>query len=119
METCIFCDIVEGKLSSHIIHEDDDCIVILDRYPIDYGHSLIITKKPYEKITDMKQDEVAKYVAKKLGIPEELIRSQEEMQQAVAQMQQLQQMQPIQQVESREGNQLGGRNRVNILREIL
>ena len=49
METCIFCNIIEGKLPSHIIHEDDDCIVILDRYPIDYGHSLIITKKPYEK----------------------------------------------------------------------
>ena len=64
METCIFCDIVEGKLSSHIIHEDDDCIVILDRYPIDYGHSLIITRKPYEKITDMKQDEVAKLFSK-------------------------------------------------------
>tara|TARA_R100000988_G_scaffold67957_1_gene34664 strand:- start:189 stop:866 length:678 start_codon:yes stop_codon:yes gene_type:complete len=39
----------------------------------------------------IKQDEVAKYVAKKLGIPEELIRSQEEMQQAIAQMQQMQQ----------------------------
>ena len=64
METCIFCNIIEGKLPSHIIHEDDDCIAILDRYPIDYGHSLIITKKPYEKITDMKQDEVAKLFSK-------------------------------------------------------
>ena len=64
METCIFCDIIEGKLPSHIIHEDDVCIAILDRYPIDYGHSLIITKKPYEKITDMKQDEVAKLFSK-------------------------------------------------------
>ena len=64
METCIFCDIIEGKLPSHIIHEDDDCIAILDRYPIDYGHSLIITKKPYEKITDMKQDEVTKLFSK-------------------------------------------------------
>ena len=64
METCIFCNIIEGKLPSHIIHEDDDCIAILDRYPIDYGHSLIITKKPYEKITDMKQDEVTKLFSK-------------------------------------------------------
>ena len=64
METCIFCNIIEGKLPSHIIHEDDDCILILDIYPIYYGHSLIITKKPYEKITDMKQDEVAKLFSK-------------------------------------------------------
>ena len=50
-----------------MIYEDDDCIVILDRYPIDYGHSLIITRKPYEKITDMSKDEVAKLFSK---IPE-------------------------------------------------
>ena len=47
MPTCIFCDMVEGKLSCHMIYKDDDCIVILDKYPIDIGHSLIITKKPY------------------------------------------------------------------------
>ena len=39
----------------------------------------------------VKQDEVAKYVAKKLGIPEELIRSQQEMQVAAGQMQQMMQ----------------------------
>ena len=40
----------------------------------------------------IKQDEVAKYIAKKLGIPEELIRSPQEMSQMMAQMQQMQQM---------------------------
>lgn len=37
----------------------------------------------------IKQDEVAKHIAKKLGIPEELIRSSEEMQEAAQQMQQM------------------------------
>tara|TARA_B100000929_G_scaffold280490_1_gene258534 strand:+ start:179 stop:511 length:333 start_codon:yes stop_codon:yes gene_type:complete len=32
--------------------------VILDRYPIDVGHSLIITKKPYEMLTDMNTEEI-------------------------------------------------------------
>ena len=41
----------------------------------------------------VKQDEVAKFVAKKLGIPENLIRSQEEMQQFAQQMQQMMQQQ--------------------------
>ena len=41
----------------------------------------------------VKQDEVAKFIAKKLGVPEELIRSEEEMQQAAMQLQQMQQMQ--------------------------
>jgi hypothetical protein len=39
----------------------------------------------------IKQDEVAKYVAKKLGVPDDLIRTQEEMAQAMQQMQQMQQ----------------------------
>jgi len=55
---------IEGKLSCNMIYQDDDCIAILDKYPIDNGHSLVITKKPYEKLTDMDVDEVAKLFSK-------------------------------------------------------
>ena len=58
LTNCIFCDIINGKLPCHLIHKDDNHIVILDRYPIDVGHSLIITKKPYEKLTDMNLEEI-------------------------------------------------------------
>ena len=64
MSKCIFCDMIEGKLSCHMIYQDDDCISILDKYPIDNGHSLVITKKPYEKITDMDISEVSKLFSK-------------------------------------------------------
>ena len=55
---------LDGNLPCHMIYQDDDCIAILDKYHIDNGHSLIITKKPYEKITDMDVDEVAKLFSK-------------------------------------------------------
>ena len=58
MARCIFCDIINGKLPCQLIHKDDNHIVILDRYPIDVGHALIITKKPYEKLTDMSIEEI-------------------------------------------------------------
>ena len=64
MPKCIFCDMIEGKLSCYVIYQDDDCIAILDKYPIDNGHSLVITKKPYEKLTDMEVDEVSKLFSK-------------------------------------------------------
>ena len=64
MANCIFCDMIEGKMPCYMIYHDDDCIAILDKYPIDNGHSLIITKKPYEKLTDMGVDEVAKLFSK-------------------------------------------------------
>ena len=64
MTECIFCDVINGKLPSHMIYDDDDCLAILDRYPIDNGHSLIITRQHYEKITDMSIDDVSKLFSK-------------------------------------------------------
>jgi len=64
MSSCIFCDIIRGNGSYHEIYQDEDKLAILDKYPIDIGHSLVIPKKPYEKITDMDVDEVAKLFSK-------------------------------------------------------
>ena len=55
----IFTEIIEGKLPGYIIFEDKNHVAILDKYPIDTGHSLVIPKKPYEKIIDMPKNEVA------------------------------------------------------------
>ncbi len=55
---CLFCDILSGKKNGHLIYEDDLHISILDKYPIDTGHSLIIPRKHHEKITDMKPSDV-------------------------------------------------------------
>ena len=55
---------IGGKLSCNMIYEDDDSLVILDKYPIDNGHSLIITKKHSEKITDMNTDDVSRLFSK-------------------------------------------------------
>jgi len=50
---CIFCDILSGIRDSHIIYEDASHIAFLDKYPIDVGHSLVVPKSHYERITDM------------------------------------------------------------------
>ena len=55
----IFTEIIEGKRPGFIIFEDEKHVAILDKYPIDTGHSLVIPKKPYEKITDMSKADVA------------------------------------------------------------
>ena len=48
----------------HALYNDDDISVFLDKYPIDQGHSLVASKKHYEKITDMKPDEVGSMFSK-------------------------------------------------------
>ena len=57
---CIFCDILDGKREGHIVYEDEEHIAFLDKYPIDDGHTLVIPKKHYERITDMDSKDVGK-----------------------------------------------------------
>ena len=54
----IFTEIIEKTIPGYFIFEDEKYVSILDKYPIDYGHSLVIPKKPYEVITDMPVNEV-------------------------------------------------------------
>ncbi len=56
--TCIFCDILAGKRDGHIVYEDEHHIAFLDKYPIDDGHTLVIPKKHFERITDMDSNDV-------------------------------------------------------------
>ena len=58
--TCIFCDILDGKRDAHIVYEDEEHVAFLDKYPIDDGHTLVIPKKHYERITDMGSNDVGK-----------------------------------------------------------
>ena len=58
--TCIFCDILDGKRNGHVVYEDEEHIAFLDKYPIDDGHTLLIPKKHYERITDMNSAAVGK-----------------------------------------------------------
>ncbi len=55
---CIFCDILDGKRNSHMLYEDESYVAFLDKYPIDVGHSLVIPRKHYERITDMNSEDV-------------------------------------------------------------
>jgi len=60
----IFTDIINKNSVGHFIYEDENHIAILDKYPIDFGHSLLIPKIQYEKITDMPEDEISDLFSK-------------------------------------------------------
>ena len=50
---CIFGKIVEGKIPSLKIYEDDVILAFLDINPDSNGHTLIIPKKHYKDINDI------------------------------------------------------------------
>ncbi len=70
MDNCIFCKIIKGEMPSYKLYEDDQFIVILDKFPLTYGHLLVIPKYHHENIFDM-PEEIARGVyplAKKMAI---------------------------------------------------
>jgi histidine triad (HIT) family protein len=75
---CIFCKIVRGEAPAWKVHEDDEFVVILDKYPASYGHLLVVSKEHYVNILDaplekaVKGFEIAAKLAKawrELGAP--------------------------------------------------
>ena len=48
----------------HFIYEDENYVALLDKYPIDVGHSLVMPRKHYEKIVDMPEDKVGELFSK-------------------------------------------------------
>lgn len=57
MDDCIFCNIVEGKIPSVKIWEDDEFMAILDKFPATRGQTLIIPKEHEEYILNL-DDEI-------------------------------------------------------------
>ncbi len=57
-KNCIFCQIVEGKVSSKKIYEDDVCIAVLDINPANPGHMLLMPKEHYAIMPLIPEDEL-------------------------------------------------------------
>ena len=49
-QPCTFCRILEGELPGSFVHRDDEIAVIMDLYPVNEGHMLII---PIEHVPDL------------------------------------------------------------------
>ena len=60
---CIFCDIIDGKIPSAKVYEDDKCLAILDLAQVTRGHTLVMPKKHYANILEC-DDETLAHMAK-------------------------------------------------------
>jgi len=80
MDDCIFCKIVEGKIPSVKIWEDENFLAILDNQPNTEGMTLVLTKEHYDSYAfDMPKEaykrflvatkKVARILEKGLNIP--------------------------------------------------
>ncbi|MBY9010900.1 MAG: HIT family protein [Candidatus Lokiarchaeota archaeon] len=58
-EECIFCQIVEKKIPSQILFENDTNLAFLDIFPISKGHTIVIPKNHYNNLEDIPVIELA------------------------------------------------------------
>ena len=56
---CLFCDIIAGKVDAHFVYNDKTHVAIMDKYPIQRGHTLVIPRDHHERITDMNTEDVS------------------------------------------------------------
>jgi histidine triad (HIT) family protein len=59
-KSCIFCSIIAGKEPGTLVYRDPNFLVIMDKYPINPGHTLVIPVKHYEDLLHMPSPEVGK-----------------------------------------------------------
>lgn len=55
MPACIFCSIISGSIPSYKIYEDERFLAFLDIMPVVAGHTLVIPKKHYRWVHDVKE----------------------------------------------------------------
>ena len=55
MEDCLFCKIIEGKIPSQIVYEDEDILAFNDINPIAPVHVLVIPKKHITSLAHMQE----------------------------------------------------------------
>lgn len=54
--TCLFCEIVGGRIAARLVFEDEVSLAFLDHRPVFPGHCLLIPKKHYETLADLPEN---------------------------------------------------------------
>jgi diadenosine tetraphosphate (Ap4A) HIT family hydrolase len=58
-EDCVFCKIVRGENQASRIYEDEDVMAFLDARPVNEGHTLVISRRHYENVFQISDEELA------------------------------------------------------------
>jgi diadenosine tetraphosphate (Ap4A) HIT family hydrolase len=50
---CIFCEIVAGRAKASIVHEDVQLVAVMDLFPVNPGHVLVIPRPHVPLLSDL------------------------------------------------------------------
>ena len=53
MESCVFCQIIEGTASSSKVYEDEISLAFMDIQPVNPGHILVVPKAHFNDLSEL------------------------------------------------------------------
>ncbi len=77
--SCIFCEVIAGRVPAQKVHEDDACLAFHDLHPQAPVHVLVVPKRHVTSLLDVSADDdallgslvrVARDLARRLGLGE-------------------------------------------------
>jgi histidine triad (HIT) family protein len=75
VSTCVFCDILAGKLLSSIVFRDDLCCAFMDIRPVNPGHVLVIPTYHASSLAELDEESGARMFRAAQRIAEAMRRS--------------------------------------------
>lgn len=69
MTDCLFCKIAAGEIPADKVYEDEEVLAFLDIKPVNPGHTLIVPKAHFNRLSELSDDLAAKLLltAKKIA----------------------------------------------------
>jgi histidine triad (HIT) family protein len=61
MVDCVFCEIVAGERTAHMVVETDEAVAFLDARPLFKGHTLLLPREHVETLSDLPHDLVGPF----------------------------------------------------------
>jgi histidine triad (HIT) family protein len=62
--SCVFCDVVAGRVAAVEVLRDEVAVAFLDHRPLFPGHTLVIPVRHVETLADLEPDEIGPYFAR-------------------------------------------------------
>ncbi len=59
---CIFCNIINKKANAEILFENERVVSFLDIRPVNYGHTLVITRNHFENFLSVPDNDLAELI---------------------------------------------------------
>jgi histidine triad (HIT) family protein len=60
-DNCIFCKIIQGKIPSKKVFENDDVYAFLDIFPTSEGHTVVVPKQHYYNLLDFPDELIGSF----------------------------------------------------------